>query len=105
MGNQPSEESPGFRQEMRLLAQCGRQVWHLVPWRHRSSLAAGGAVMAITSACNTAIAIVIGRMVNAIARGIESAAGPTALTRTALTFLGVLAVAYLGREVFNVVRR
>src|SRR5579871_5287300 len=105
MGNPPAEDTPGFRREMRHLVQYGREVWHLVPWLHRCSLAAGGAVMAVTSACNTAIAIIIGRMVDGVERGIEAGVGSSALTWTALTFLGVLAVVYLGREVSNVVRR
>src|SRR5438094_9505624 len=105
MGNRPENESPGFRQELRLLLQCGRQVWHVVPWRHKFSLAAGGAVMAVTSACNTAIALVIGLMVDAIGRGTESGLSHADLTRTALFFLGVLTAAYVGREVFNVIRR
>src|SRR5947209_14280328 len=105
MGNRPEDQSPDFRQELRQLLECGRQVWHLVPWRHKSSLAAGGAVMAITSACNTAIALVIGLMVDAIKRGTEAGVGHADLTRTALIFLGVLSTAYLGREIFNVVRR
>ena len=105
MGDRPEEMKPGFRREMRLLAQCGRQVWHLVPWRHQFSLAAGAGVMAVTSACNTAIALVIGLMVDAIKRGTETGLSHADLTRTALTFLGILAGAYVGREVFNVFRR
>src|SRR5580704_2152292 len=105
MGNLPADKTPGFRQELRLLLQCGRQVWHLVPWRHKSSLAAGGGVMAITSACNTAIALIIGLMVDAIKRGTESGLSHAELTRTAIIYLAVLAAAYVGREVFNVVRR
>jgi len=61
--------------------------------------------MAITSGANTAIALTIGRLVDAVDRATRAHLPRAATYRLALTYLAVLGVAYLLREGFNVVRR
>src|SRR5439155_15356043 len=45
----------GLRQELRLIWRRGRQVWRLVPARHKLALAGAAVLMAVTSAANTVI--------------------------------------------------
>jgi ATP-binding cassette subfamily B protein len=88
-----------------LLLQRGRQVWRLVPRQHKLALGLAGLVMALTSACSTAMPLLLGRMVDGVQVGTEQhwPAGP--LYRLAALYLGLLAATYLAREALNVLRR
>ena len=91
--------------ELRLIGKRGRQVWKLVPRQHKIALGLATGLIALTSATNTAIPVLLGTLVDRIKRGTEDGASADALYRTAAYFLGLIAGAYLLREVINVVRR
>ena len=106
MGPKSSDtSSEGFRRELRNVAWRGWQVWSLIPGRQKMMLGASTLVMAITSGANTAIALTVGRLVDAVDRATRAHLPRPQTYRLALTYLIVLGVAYLLREGFNVVRR
>jgi len=101
----PDTTSEGFRRELRNVAWRGWQVWGLIPRRQKLMLGGSALVMAITSAAGTAIALCVGRLVDAVDRARKAGLAPAAVYRLALTYLVILGVAYLLREGFNVLRR
>jgi ATP-binding cassette subfamily B protein len=58
------ERLRGTAQELGTIAHRGRQVWRLIPWRHRLSLFGALAVMSLASASNTAIWLCVGGLIN-----------------------------------------
>jgi ATP-binding cassette, subfamily B, bacterial len=92
--NQPSK---GFGSEARLILRRGYQVWPLVPVKHKFGLAGAVGIMSAVSLCNIAVALLLGKLVNAI--------GHTRPYLLAVEILGMIAVAYLLRETLNVARR
>jgi ATP-binding cassette subfamily B protein len=90
---------------MRLITTRAAQVWRLVPRRYQFALGGSAALMAVTSGCATAIALLLGHLVEGIKVGLEQQLGQDALIRIAGTFLALLAGTYLLREVLNVSRR
>jgi ATP-binding cassette subfamily B protein len=95
-----------LRLELRLIGRRGRQVWQLVPARHKFALGCAAALMAVTSAANTTIPLLLGSLVDHLQRippDAQHAAND--LFRTALTFLTLIGSVYLLREAINVVRR
>jgi ATP-binding cassette subfamily B protein len=89
--------STGFGAEIRFISQQGRQVWRLVPTRHKLGLAGAVAIMAGVSLCNISIAVLLGQIVTTVA--------DSSPYLTAVGILGMMAAAYLFRETFNVARR
>ncbi len=87
----------GFGAEIRLILQRGRQVWRLVPIKHKLGLAAAVGIMAAVSLCNISVALFLGNVVNAVAG--------TRPYLVAAEILCALAAAYLLRETLNVARR
>jgi ATP-binding cassette subfamily B protein len=61
--------------------------------------------MALTSACNTAIPLFLGALVDQIKERTHYNVPQAALYQVAILFLGLIAAAYLVREVFQVTRR
>src|SRR5579884_433087 len=92
--NQPSK---GFGSEVRLILRRGHQVWRLVPVKHKFGLAGAVGIMAAVSLCNIAVALLLGKLVNAI--------GHSHPYLVAFEILSMIAVAYLLRETLNVARR
>src|SRR5215831_5522858 len=90
--------APGVRRELHLIVRRGRQVWKLVPLRHKLALGGAALLMAVTSIANTAMPLLLGSLVDRIKAGTEAGLGTDALTRVAAVFLGLLAAAYLLRE-------
>ncbi|MBY0523378.1 MAG: ABC transporter ATP-binding protein/permease [Gemmataceae bacterium] len=95
----------GFVSELRLIVKRGRQVWRLIPRRHKVSLGFAALVMALTSACNTSLPVLLGKLVDGIKQGTEHGESAATLYRLAATLLGMIAAAYLVREALNVLRR
>ena len=58
--------SKGIVAEIRLIVRRARQVWRLVPMRHKMGLAFAGAIMAAVSLCNTALPLLLGKLVDAV---------------------------------------
>jgi ATP-binding cassette subfamily B protein len=98
-------QSRGLGAELRQILRRGRQVWRLVPRRHKMALGVAALVMALTSACNTALPLLLGRLVDGVKSGTEQGLNHAALYRLAAWFLGLIAVAYVVREGLNVLRR
>ncbi len=95
----------GIAAEIRLIIRRGRQVWRLVPRKHKVGLGAAGGIMAATSLCNTAVALLLGKLVDTVLRSQnEGWSLGTSYTVTA-EVLGMIALAYVLRESLNVARR
>jgi ATP-binding cassette subfamily B protein len=82
-----------------------RQVWHLVPRRHKAALGGAALVMAVTSFTNTLMPLLLGKLVDAVGQGIQQNLEHPALFRLATYFLALIAGTYLLRETLNVFRR
>src|SRR5258708_4006989 len=95
----------GFRDEIRLIAQRSAQVWVLLPRHHRKVLALAALMMALASASSTLIALVLGRLVDAVTTGIANGADSESLYGLAAGYLVLIALSYLVREGVNTLRR
>jgi ATP-binding cassette subfamily B protein len=95
----------GLAAEFRLVLAQARKVWKLVPHRHKAALGAAAFVMAVTSACNTALALLLGWMVDRVQAGMKTGLGPVDLYRIAGFYLSCIAGAYVLREALLVGRR
>jgi ATP-binding cassette subfamily B protein len=91
--------------ELRLIIKRGRQVWPLIPRRHKWAFGGAILVMALTSACNTAMPLLLGGLVDEVKEGSDHGVTHVALYRVALGFLSVIAAAYVLQEAFQIVRR
>jgi ATP-binding cassette subfamily B protein len=95
----------GIRHELATIVKQGRQVWKLIPWRHRLSLAGAVGIMSLSSAANTAIALCMGNLINVVNPQNNPGQSLAALTHVASLYLAFIGGAYLVREVMNVLRR
>jgi ATP-binding cassette subfamily B protein len=100
-----SVPSQGIAAEIRLILRRGRQVWRLVPRRHKLGLGVAGGIMALTSACNTAVALLLGKLVDGVQTGHEHGWSHAAIYTIAGEVLGTIGFVYLLREALNVARR
>ena len=91
--------------ELQTIVTRAREVWRLVPARHRWALAGGVLVMGLGSAASTAIPLLLGTLVNAVNTEVGRQATRTAVTQTAFYYLMLVGIAYLLREALNVLRR
>lgn len=101
----PRNRGKGLRPELALILRRGRQVWKLVPLRHKLALGGAALLMAVTSAANTAMPLLLGSLVDHIKSGTEEGLSASALSQVATTFLGLLAGLYLLREALQIARR
>src|SRR5271157_1826694 len=95
----------GIWRELRYIGRRGRQVWRLVPWRHRCALAGALLVMCLASAGNTAIAIYLGKLVESVDPKKTQGLSSQAILQGARYYLVLIGLAYLVRESMNVLRR
>ena len=56
----------GIWRELRQIGRRGRQVWQLVPWRHRWALGGALLIVCLASAGNTAVAVLMGELVESV---------------------------------------
>src|SRR5271165_3224564 len=98
-------QAQGIAAEVRVMLRRGRQVWRLVPRKHKRALAGAAVIMACTSACSTALALFLGGLVDGAQVGVHQGVAREALYRLAAWYLGLIAAAYLVRELLNVLRR
>lgn len=105
--NSEPAEAPyeGFFAEMRTIFAQGGQVWRLVHRKYRIALIAAAVVMAVCSACNTAIPLLLGPAVDRAQAYLNHQIDRHAALAYSGLFLGLMAVAYLLRESLNVARR
>ena len=100
------ERLRGIAQELGTIARRGRQVWRLVPWRHRLALVGALAVMSLASAANTAIPLCLGQLVDAVNPGDPPRQhGRGARPGSPHSTWPSSPAAYLVRECMNVLRR
>ena len=88
----------GIAAEVRVMLRRGRQVWRLVPPKHKRALGGAAVIMACTSACSTALALFLGGLVDGAQLGVQNGLAQTALYRLAAWYLGLIAAAYLLRK-------
>jgi ATP-binding cassette subfamily B protein len=105
MGLKHGTASQGLRQELRLIIRQARQVWRLVPRRQALALGTAALIMALAGASNTAMPLLMGRLIDRVKTGTEQATGADVLWRTAVFYLAAIASAYALREGLNVGRR
>lgn len=110
-----TESSAGrsFWREIIQILRRARQMWGLIPPRQRGTLAGGVLLMTLGGAANTAIPVLLGKLVDAVAdapvdhslrRALhEFLAGD--LARSLAVYLGLIAGAYVLRELLQVGRR
>jgi ATP-binding cassette, subfamily B, bacterial len=95
----------GFWAELKLIGLRAVQVWRLVPRRQKAALSASAVLMAVTSACATLIAVLLGRLIEGVKDGVDQGYGRADLVNIAGYFLALLAGTYLLREGLHVLRR
>ncbi len=105
MGQEQVGASKGLVRELGSIARCGQQVWTMVPRGRKLSLAAALAVMAVVGFTNARIPLAIGSLVDRVQKGIESGLDRGAIWQVALFYLGMIGLAFLVREIMNVLRR
>jgi len=105
MAQKKSKDASGFGSELKTIARRGSQVWNLVPWPQKLSLAGAVLVMSVSSAANTVIALGVGRLAQSVDPMTHRGMTTGQLTRVAAGWLGMLGVAYVVREGLNVLRR
>src|SRR5438270_10924043 len=84
--------------ELRLIAKRSRQVWRLVPRRHKGALATAAFVMALVSLCNTSVPLLLGKLVDDITTGTKQGLSHETLYWMAGSLLALIGLAYLLRE-------
>ncbi len=90
------------REEIALIGRRAREAWNLVAHKYRVALIAAGILMAITSAANIYVAMLLGYLVDAISGSAQDRdAVYTAATRILIT----LSAIYVAREILHIVRR
>src|SRR6266542_1415310 len=95
----------GFASEARLIMQRAREVWRLVPRKHKLSLGGAALVIVGVGLCNTALPVLLGRMLDGVDRGAREGSAAEELYRLATGFLAIIAGIYVVREILNVLRR
>ena len=99
------EKRKNYLQELWTLGQRGKQVWPFVEREDRLSLGAATILVGIASAANTAVALLLGQLVDRIEVGSQSNFSPMQMYQAAGWVLSGLAAVYVGREAINLVRR
>src|SRR5260370_19119608 len=94
-----------FWSELRLIGVRAEQVWRMVPEAHKWAFAGASLMMALTSLSAVAVPVVLGRLVDEMAAGVNRQAGAQELLNIAASLLGIIAALVILRELFNVVRR
>lgn len=91
--------------EIKVIGKRATQVWRLVPNRRKLALGLATILMVITSAGNTYVAVLLGKLVNSIQKGLDGNSTKSSLYWAAFGVLGTISVIYLIREIINVGRR
>jgi ATP-binding cassette subfamily B protein len=100
-----AEQSKGIAAEIGLILRRGRQVWRLVPTKHKVGLAGAAGIIAAVSLCNTALPLLLGKLVDAVLRARNEGWDATTSYMFAAEVLLAVGFAYLLREALNVARR
>ncbi len=95
----------GLWREVRSIASSAVRTWKLVPGSQRWALFLAVGIMSITSAANTAIPLLLGKLINSVEPGTHPGQSHSALLRIAGFYLALMGSAYFVRESMNVLRR
>jgi ATP-binding cassette subfamily B protein len=99
-----SKRLQSFLAELNRSGRRARQVWRLVPARHKWPLGVATVVIAGVSVCNTALPILLGHLVD-VKKGSDETLERSSLLLVAGTILLGIAAVYTVRELLNVLRR
>ena len=91
--------------EVTQIVQRAYQVLRLVSRERKIALGGATLLMTLTSAGNTAVALLLGWLIDRIQRGLQQELPRETLYRSAFYVLGAISAIYLIREVMNVYRR
>ena len=84
--------SLGIRHELKTIVTQTREVWKLIPWRYRLSLAGAVGIMSISSTANTAIPLCLGKLIDVVDPK-QIRHNPYQLSRASLLFIWARSVA------------
>jgi ATP-binding cassette subfamily B protein len=108
----PHAKSESIVDEMRVIAYRVGQMWKLIPSRQKLTLGIAGAIIFLGGAANTAIPLLLGKLVDTVAAmpiAARNVAGevplPDGFFRTAGWYMAAIGAAYLFREALQVGRR
>lgn len=99
------DKPKNYLQELWTLGLRGKQVLPFIEREDKLSLGAATILVGITSAANTAVALLLGQLVDRIEVGSQSNFTAVQMYRAAGWVLFGLAAVYVGREAINLVRR
>src|SRR5262249_19353652 len=91
--------------ELDLIFAHARKVRELVSRRYRWSFGGAILILVVSSACSTALPLLLGWLVDGLENGIEQGLAHEVLYRRASFFLALMGLGYLLREALHVVRR
>ena len=91
----------GFFQETGRIFRHARHVWHLIPRSHKLALGGAALLMGLVSACNTALPLLLGQLLDGVKKGTDKGLAGSSLYQIAGLYLGLIALAYLLREVLR----
>lgn len=102
---EPGNET--FRGEVVMIWVRFREIWSHIPRRQRWTLIAAVILMAIGGASNTAIPLLLGRLVDSVkpSDATSTTSGGASFMTTCGLYLGLIGLAYLVREILQVARR
>src|SRR5262249_5487421 len=100
-----SNRLKNFTAEVKDIVRRARQVWRLVPARHKWALGIATIVIALVGFGNTTPPLLLGPLVDDVKRGSDEGLAPSALLWSAGAVLFLIACVYVTRELLNVLRR
>ncbi|MGP0062738.1 MAG: ABC transporter ATP-binding protein [Isosphaeraceae bacterium] len=99
------ERLRGVGRELGMIARRGRQVWRLIPRRHKWALVGTLAVMSLASAASTVVPLCLRQLIDSVDPAKNPSRTPADLTGVAAFYLAIIGAAYFVRESMNVLRR
>lgn len=95
----------GLRAEFQKVSNRIADVWRIVPRPRRLGLIFATLIMVVTSAGNTAVAVLLGALVDRVRHGLDEGWSRETLYWAAGSILGWISLIYLTRETLHVWRR
>src|SRR4051812_2406973 len=94
-----------WKKELREIRHRAADVWGLIPRSHKLALAGAAVLMALTSAGNTGVALLLGRLVDSIHNGIDNGWRREQMYWGSGVVLVSISLIYVVREAMHVWRR
>ena len=89
------ETSGGMLRELRVVAKRGYDVLHLISRERKFALGGATLLMVATSSGNTAVALLLGWLIDRIQSGLQQEMPPATLYASAFRVLGAISAIYL----------